>query len=252
MNCEVSNFFNPKTPTRPANFVVVKYFLLGLLISNSIESILIIPKILDVLDTNDAQHTELHGLNGKIKALEAKETEEANKEMAKNAKKAAVEIEETFEREKPKEHLKSAEKGKEGKKEDHKKKHHHTLTRRAPKRSTDTNFVAVFMLFYGSVTLCLGVVGIFKEQQSLLMGLLGVTFLGVLILISAGFSLIMLLSVSKDCLIAAICFKYLDMIKKSDLLMPQEDPQAAVAGGDMAAQGPNPFGEYSAQPTQQQ
>jgi hypothetical protein len=107
------------------------------------------------------------------------------------------------------------------------------------------------MLFYGSVTLCLGVVGIFKEAPVLLMSLMGVTFLGVLILISAGFSLIMLLSVSKDCIIAAICFKYLDMIKKSDLLMPQEDPQA---GGDMTGanpQGPNPFGEYSAQQQQQ-
>lgn len=52
---EVSELFAPQAGKRPANFVVLKYFLLGMLISNGIESIFIIPKTLSIMDENEEQ-----------------------------------------------------------------------------------------------------------------------------------------------------------------------------------------------------
>lgn len=60
--------------------------------------------------------------------------------------------------------------------------------------------------------------------------LIGVSVLGILILISAGFSLIMIMSCSKDIIIALLTYKYRDMIVTSDSPLPTA-ANIAGAGG---------------------
>lgn len=248
MSVFVSSFFSPASPRRPPNFIVIKYFLLGLLISNSIESILIIPKILDVLDQNKMQHKELEESNIKRQELkelvheaesEAKESDrETERELRRmevlQANRLLGAVSKSDQQEL--EHLET----KHGKNPRQKSGHEmtkngsttkHPVVRAKPqKKDTGTNPVAVFMLFYGSTTLCLGVGAIFYEKVLLITVLIGVSCLGTVTLISANFSLLLILSVAKDVLIAGLSFKYRQMIVES------EDPVAAsmAAGQGMA------------------
>ena len=250
----VSSFFAPANPKRPANFVVLKYFLLGLLISNSIESILIIPKILNVMDQHKMQEKELDEVN--IKRVEVKElVKEREERMLEKEKEDEREQErmmqviakglhpgpkpttrghearpktkhpnrnrnkeeEEEEEEREKEHEEGEEEEEEEEEELEKNQHKVPEVRRKPqKKETGTNFVAVFMLFYGSVTLCLGTTAVYKENALLVTILMGVSGVGTVVLISAGFSILMLLSVTKDCLIAGLSYFYRQMIIESD------------------------------------
>lgn len=251
MSVFVSSFFAPVNPRRPANFVVIKYFLLGLLISNSIESILIIPKILDVLDQNKMQHKELEESN--IKRAELKElVQEAATEAKDIDKERGRELRrleelqtemlrgvESESNRKEREHLESKhgkESSRNGQHNNNSSKKHNAVVRKKPqKKDTGTNPVAVFMLFYGSTTLCLGIAAIFYEKVLLIAILIGVSCLGTVTLISANFSLLLILSVAKDVFIAVLSFKYRQMIVESD------DPVAAsMAAGPMANQGQMP------------
>lgn len=281
----VSGFFAPSSPKRPLNFVVLKYFLLGLLISNSIESILIIPKILDVLDERRIQSKELQEINIKKEELKellaekhreeqglVKEEEREVKTVLKKVQQSEKEIEaamkateEAYEREQERKHASERkthhktgheedmaegeeyEDEEEGEEEaKHSKDHHktakqhekeeeqHVTVRKRPQRlETGTNYVAVFMLFYGSTTLCLGMTAIFKESALLLAGLISVSCLGIATLISAGFSIIMILSCCKDILIALLTYKYRDMIVSSD--MPLPTAVGVASGAEMGA-----------------
>ena len=209
----VTQFFAPANGAkRPSDFIVIKFFLLGLLISNAIESILIIPKILDVMDSTKMQAKELNDVN--IKKQELKELVEEKdreqkalaKEQIREVKVAVTEMsravdeilesaakqEDEFELKQEAEHSSSKShhhKGKpshsggvhgegdheessaahgehksgehHGKKGSHHKSGHHdkhsvTIRKRPRMTLTSTNYVAVFMLFYGSTTLCLG------------------------------------------------------------------------------------------------
>lgn len=220
MTAIVSAFFAPANPKRPANFVVIKYFLLGLLISNSIESILIIPKILDVLDQNKMQHHRLETAD--IQRKEVKELAHARQEQERKMQEIAL-----------REQQEKAEKaGEKYVPKKHKETTHKPVVRRRPQREdTGTNPVAVFMLFYGAVTLCLGIVGLFKEMQLLIAMLIGICAIGVVVLISSGFSLIMLMSVSKDTIIAILSYKYRQMIVQSDALVASELAAASGVAG---------------------
>lgn len=224
MSAITSSFFSPTNPKRPANFVVFKYFLLGLLISNSIESILIIPKILDVLDQNKMQVHEIEEV--KVKRAEVASFIAERKAEVKELKK---ELEEKRLNAKEERQL-------EEKIEQIDRDEHVEVRRKPQKKDTGTNPVAVFMLFYGAVTLCLGIVGIFRELPLLIAILIGVSFLGIVVLVSAGFSLIMLLSVSKDCIIACLAYKVRDMIVSSDLLVAGELAQAGPAVDEYSQQ----------------
>ena len=264
MTVIVTKFFGPSNPKRPANFVVIKYFLLGLLISNSIESILIIPKILDVLDQSRIQRKELEEINIKrdtlreLVAEKEKELEEVEKEknrelkvLLKEAAGLTPEEEEEEEEEaeefarggKPPGHHKKTNGGHkkktEGKKPNEEEEEHAPEVRKRPQRKeTGANAVAVFMLFYGSVTLCLGVTAVFKESALLLAGLIGVSGLGIVTLISAGFSLIMIMSCIKDIIILALSVYYRMMIVMSDA--PVQVPAAGMmnqAGAAVDAYG---------------
>lgn len=265
----VSPFFAPSTSKRPPNFVVVKYFLLGLLISNSIESVLIIPKILDVLDQSEIQTKRFQEMD--VKRAEVKELlEEKQRESAsfhrerdrefqileeargkqrvsgKDEKHGDEEKGETHaERAKTKKHhLRKSHREEESddetreeeeeaeeeaaaeeetdereaeKKAEEKEKQVHREVHKRPQRfETGNNYVAVFMLFYGSTTLCLGVPAIFKESVRLLQGLIGVSCFGILILVSSKFSIIMIMSVIKDITIVALTLYYIQMISSTD------------------------------------
>lgn len=279
----VTSFFAPASPKRPVNFIVIKYFLLGLLISNSIESILIIPKILDVLDQTRIQVKELETINIKKEELrelvseKEREQKELMKEEFREVKKVVQktkqvleeidkeikdEKEEEFEENEEKEHqegknhhsrkgnnheedMEEEEEEEEEEKKEHAGGHHdkskkpgehkkHITVRKRPQRKeTGANYVAVFMLFYGSVTLCLGLCAIFRESALLLAGLIGVSIVGILILISAGFSLIMIMSCSKDIVITVLTYKFRDMIVTSDSPLPTAANVAAAAGADV-------------------
>lgn len=251
MSVFVSSFFAPANPKRPANFVVLKYFLLGLLISNSIESILIIPKILDVLDQNKMQHKELEESN--IKRSELKElvqeaeseVKEINRERDRELKRME-ELQAEFlkgveseSNRRERENLESKHGknpgGHKGTKEGHKKEKHPTVHKKPQKKDTGTNPVAVFMLFYGSTTLCLGVTAIFYEKVLLITILIGVSCLGTVTLISANFSLLLILSVAKDVIIAGLSFKYRQMIVESENpIIPGQMAAGGMAAGGMA------------------
>ena len=274
----VSAFFAPAVPKRPPNFVVVKYFLLGLLISNSIESILIIPKILDVLDQSAIQAKALEEMDIKraeVKELVAeKQTEEKDLQRERerelkvllnekgksqnpnerengeneNENESEEEEEEAFS---PQHHTKKG--GQRGQKNHHSKGESGSASEKAreeakseseaiskeirkrPQRlETGNNYVAVFMLFYGSSTLCLGVPAIFKESVRLLQALMVLSCVGTLILVSSKFSLIMIMSVVKDAIIAALTFYYIMMIQQS------------TPPGDQYATGPTTGGPVDA------
>ncbi|KAI1307652.1 hypothetical protein HDE_00747 [Halotydeus destructor] len=107
--------------------------------------------------------------------------------------------------------------------------HHVEVRKRPQKEDTGTNPVAVFMLFYGSVTLCLGIVALFREIPVLIAGLIGVSILGIVILVSAGFSVLMLLSVTKDCIIVVLSYKYREMILASEVPAAKYTDPAAAA-----------------------
>lgn len=259
MTVFVSTFFAPCAPKRPANFIVLKYFLLGLLISNSIESILIIPKILDVLDQSAIQARELEEMDIKrteLKELVAEKEKEAQvfekekqRELDVLLQKASQgqhrnQEEESEEEEEEMEHRGQGAKEHHGKKvhhsrvlaKQHGKKNHnksdHPEVRKRPQRlETGNNLVAVFMLFYGSATLCLGIPAIFKESVQLLRVLMYLSCLGTLTLVSAKFSLLMLMSVVKDMAIAALTYQYVQMIVAST---PPTDASAGVLGGQAA------------------
>ena len=301
----MSPFFAPSTPKRPSNFVVVKYFLLGLLISNSIESVLIIPKILDVLDQSAIQTKKLEEMDIKraeVKAL-LEERQRAAKEIGGERDRELHLLESRSEsvhgkekHEKTPKHLREREEEeKEKEREDHEKnklshgggernklngkkkekklhqlkgephkgeerseeeekeleeqeeqeeeeaekkaeeKVHHEVRKRPQRLETGNNFVAVFMLFYGSTTLCLGVPAIFKESIRLLQGLMVVSCVGTLILVSTKFSLIMIMSVVKDVIIVALTFYYIQMISSSDV------PVDAAADSTIPMNGANVF-----------
>lgn len=256
MTVFVSSFFSPLSPRRPPNFVVLKYFLLGLLISNSIESILIIPKILDVLDQNKMQHKEIEEIN--LKREEVKElVEEAEKEVKEIDRERGRELRrleqlqadlmskgaETESNKKEREHLESKHGKHYGSGHQNKTRQHHVQVRKKPqKKDTGTNPVAVFMLFYGSTTLCLGIAAVFYEKVLLITILIGISCLGTITVLSANFSLLLILSVAKDILIAGLCFMFRQMIVQS------EDPLAGQVPG-MAAPGvvPQQQMDYSAQ-----
>lgn len=264
----VSTFFAPGAPKRPPNFVVVKYFLLGLLISNSIESVLIIPKILDVLDQSaiqakaiqemDIRKTELKELMIQ-KEKEARELEkERERELnvllketgakGKHINEEDIDEDDDDETNEQDEHQMSKhhpKKGKTGNSKHSSKSTHnnskqhesieHEVRKRPQRLATGNNIVAVFMLFYGSATLCLGVPAIFRESIILLRCLIYLSCLGTGILITSEFSLIMLISVVKDIAIAALTFYYLQMIVASN---PPGDGTGATAASTAAPAAP--------------
>jgi F0F1-type ATP synthase membrane subunit b/b' len=260
MSVYVTRFFGPANPKRPANFVVIKYFLLGLLISNSIESILIIPKILDVLDQSRIQVKELEEINIKkdeLKELVAeKEKDLEEMERERNRELKVLLKEKTGRKEEEEEEEEEWEEEREKARKQHQEQiGHHTqkiphhsvdnkaeevttseIRKRPQRKETGANAVAVFMLFYGSVTLCLGVTAVFRESALLLAGLVAVSALGIVTLISAGFSLIMIMSCIKDIIILALSFYYRTMIVMSDSPVQA----AAVPGGLM----PQPVDAY--------
>ena len=92
-----------------------------------------------------------------------------------------------------------------------------------------------------------GLMSILKESALLLAGLIGVSVLGILTLISAGFSLIMLMSCSKDILIVLLTYKYRDMIVTSDSPLAA-GVNAPGVGVDMTG---NPYDPNAVQMPQQ-
>lgn len=242
----VSKFFAPANPKRPANFVVVKYFLLGLLISNSIESILIIPKILDVRDESKILAKEMDEIQIKreevkdlvvekereIELIEKEKERELKVLLAKEARggkhqKSVAEEEEEEEYEEEEEEYRG--KGKHEKPEE--EENEWEVRKRPQRKETGTNPVAVFMLFYGSVTLCLGVTAVFKESAILVAALIAVSVAGIVTILSASFSLLMIMSIVKDIIIAGLSYYYRMMIVMSDNPTPGVGPGVGVMPG---------------------
>jgi len=244
----VTKFFAPANPKRPANFVVIKYFLLGLLISNSIESILIIPKILDVRDESKILAKEMDEIEIKreeVKDLVVEKEREIELIQKEKERELKVLLAKGFLEKSPgpgpgseeEEELEEEEEA-EGKEEE---KGEWEVRKRPQRKETGTNPVAVFMLFYGSVTLCLGVTAVFKESAILLAGLIAVSVAGIVTILSASFSLLMIMSIVKDIIIAGLTYYYRMMIVMSD----NPNPGAVPGVGVMPGQEGNLVVDYS-------
>lgn len=233
MDNEVTEVFAPQAGRRPPNFVVLKYFLLGMLISNGIESILIVPKTLSMMDDNEEQLQKIDNIEQDHEALklELRHYDKLLEKLKAGDHEAVRELEHkiskvnTHHESPPKKtahHTKVAEhhvpKGEKGDKEstkvEKKKKHVKTLEEeREEVYEVDTNkVVEILLLVYGILTLTMGLVAVFKENTKLLLAFIVTVALGLVVLFFSGLTLIVFMAILNDVIIALISFKYFQML----------------------------------------
>lgn len=203
---EVTEMFSPSAAHRPANFIVLKYFLLGMLISNGIESILIVPKTLSMMDENEeqlqkldeiyAEHdqfkAQLEAYNREFQQLEQREYEDLQRIGGHNVQSPSVHHQQspvaTLPPPRPQHHL----------------------------DEVDTNkLIEITLLLYGIVTLAIGIYAVFKEIPKLLMAFIGVVALGLVMLFFSGLTLLVFMAVLNDIIIAIVSFKFLQLLNSS-------------------------------------
>jgi len=205
MEVEVTEPFGPQTGKRPTNFVVLKYFLLGMLISNGIESIFIVPKTLSMMDDNEEKIQKLDDIYMEHEAFKAKlseyhrmvERRERNKydKIGGHIKDSLNKLENA-----------TAEKN-------HRLRKIAIPTPSTDKDNVDTNrLVEVMLLLYGVVTMAMGIYAVFKESDKLLLAFIGVVCLGLVMLFFSGLTLLVFMAVLNDVIIALISFKYYQML----------------------------------------
>jgi len=212
---EVTELFAPQAGKRPVNFIVLKYFLLGMLISNGIESILIVPKTLTMMDENEEQlqrideieqehdefKLELQRIDRMVESIQNREHHELKEIETKEPSNA---------REQGKEAHRKVHKVKKAKSPDHKRRGE---TKEEEESNVDTNrVVEVLLLMYGVITLGIGLFSVFKEHAKLLMVFIAVVALGLVVLFFSGLTLIVFMAILNDIIIALISFTYLQML----------------------------------------
>ena len=222
MEVEVTEFFGPNK--RPTNFIVLKYFLLGMLISNGIESILIVPKTLNMMDENEEQLQKLDVIYQEHDAFKA-QLDEYNREF-KHLEERELDDIQTIS-------------GKGNVEEGPHKTGHRghkpvaTLPPPRPKEyEVDTNkLIEITLLIYGILTLALGIFAVFKEHAKLLLVFVGVVALGLVMLFFSGLTLLVFMAVLNDVIIALVAFKYYQLMSAPLDAAYGGVPQAAAAGG---------------------
>lgn len=218
MEVEVSEVFGPAVGKRPANFVVLKYFLLGLMFSNAIECILIVPMTLSMMHENREQLEHLASIYEEHDAFkqELHDISLLNKKVVHLQK-------ETFNvmtGEGLDEHEAGLSEGPAG---DHntktisKHRKHNKVTfeeSQEPLGGTiNAQMNEYILLVYGIVTMAMGILAVFKEHEKLLMIFMGTTVFGLVDLFFAGLTLIVFMAILNDVIIALVSFKFLQMMR---------------------------------------
>ncbi|KAI1286652.1 hypothetical protein HDE_10362 [Halotydeus destructor] len=214
MEVEVTSpFLEPAQ--RSTNFVVLKFFLLGMLISNGIESILIVPKTLSMMDDNeekvrkldliyvqhDAFKAQLDEYSQLVDTVRQEEHQDIEKLSQHNVKQAV------------KGHNKSHPAASPGHHKAHRPRKVIIPAHKKDEQEVDTNrVVEVSLLVYGLLTLGLGIFSVFKENAKLLLVFIGVVALGLIMLFFSGLTLLVFMAVLNDIIIALISFKYYQML----------------------------------------
>lgn len=212
MEVEVTEIFAPQAGKRPANFVVLKYFLLGMLFSNAIESILIVPKTLSLMEDNEEELEKLARIYEEHDAFKTQ-----LHEYSLVTKKVIHEEKENF-------NVMVGADEKEGQ--------HHTSTHKTakPKKKHKTikfaeeegplggaaneKMIEYMLLIYGVLTCSLGIFAVFKEQDKLLMIFIGIVGLGLVVLFFSGLTLIVFMAILNDVIIGIVSFKFLQMMSQ--------------------------------------
>jgi len=208
MEVDVTEVFAPQAGKRPANFVVLKYFLLGMLFSNAIESILIVPKTLSLMEDNeeeleklariyeehDAFKTQLHEYSLVAKKIIHEEKENFNVMVGEDKAKQT-----THKTVRP-------------------KKKHHTIKFAEEEGplggAANEKLIEYMLLIYGILTCSLGIYAVFKEQDKLLVIFIGIVGLGLIVLFFSGLTLIVFMAILNDVIIGIVSYKFLQMMSE--------------------------------------
>lgn len=212
MEVEVSEIFSPAAGKRAANFVVLKYFLLGMMFSNAIESILIVPKTLSLMEENQRQlehlgmlmeeHEEFKGELHEL-TLVSQKAMEGQKELFNAFTGGAEENRKRLEQKTEEPAVV-------------KKKHRTRITFEDDTEPMggrkNEKMIEYMLLIYGIVTMASGIVAVFKELDKLLILFIGTTTLGLVVLFFSGLTLIVFMAILNDVIIALVSFKYWQMM----------------------------------------
>ena len=207
MEVEVTEMFSPQAGKRPANFVVLKYFLLGMLFSNAIESILIVPKTLSLMEENEEDLEKL------ARIYEEHDTfKNQLREYSQVTKKIIKQEKENF----------NDMVGNEGTEDTHESNQHHKKPKKKHIKfaedegplggAANEKMIEYMLLIYGILTCGLGIFAVFKEQDKLLMIFIGIVGLGLIVLFFSGLTLIVFMAILNDVIIGIVSYKYLQMM----------------------------------------
>lgn len=213
MEVEVTEVFSPKAGKRPINFIVLKYFLLGMLFSNGIESILIIPKTLSLMEANENQLEKLaivydehdtfkHQLKqlSQISGSEVRREEKSFDYLEAKTTKSIVHHEKESTNENKIQHTNS------------KSKYVFENNDEPMSGSVNDTVIEYAILAYGIITLAIGVFAVFQENSKLLMLFIIIVTVGLVILFFSGLTLIVFMAILNDVIIALISFSFLQML----------------------------------------
>ena len=240
----MTEIFAPQAGKRPTNFVVLKYFLLGMLFSNGIESILIIPKTLSLMENNEIELEKLANLYeehdlfkeelkeySELSHTEVKQQAESfNKLLGEKAIKSGHETSHPSD---------SGVQVKTSKAKIYFEENDEPMS-----GSVNDTIIEYMILAYGIVTLALGILAVFKEQAKLLMLFIAIVAVGLVILFFSGLTLIVFMAILNDVIIALISFKFLQMLNA-----PVNDYGAYGAPIDTTFGGTVTTATFAEQPT---
>lgn len=202
--------FAPAAGKRPANFIVLKYFLLGMMFSNAIESIFIVPKTLSLMEENQVQLEHLASIYEEHDAFKAElhELSETNKQILRQQKTTFdAMVGEDAKGEKDEE-----DKIQHHKEPDHSKKSRPRITFEEDQEPmggrNNEKMIEYMLMIYGIVTMASGILAVFKELDKLLILFIGTTALGLIVLFFSGLTLIVFMAILNDVIIALVSFKY--------------------------------------------
>jgi len=235
MEVEVTEVFAPQAGKRCANFVVLKYFLLGMLFSNAIESILIVPKTLSLMEENEVELLKLANLYEEHDAFKQQLTE-----YSKLSKSVIHEEKEAFNV-----MVEGKKVGKEGKGQHHKeaethhtkKKGHHKQIKFAESEepmggAINEKLIEYMLLVYGILTCALGIYAVFTEHPKLIIVFIAIVCIGLVILFFSGLTLIVFMAVLNDVIIGIVSYKFLQMMSAP---VAAEYAYGVPIGGGIAA-----------------
>lgn len=99
------------------------------------------------------------------------------------------------------------------------------------------------LLFYGIITLALGIFSVFKEHDKLLMAFIAAVAVGLVILFFSGLTLVVFMAILNDVIIAIISFKYLQLLQAP----VEADPYGGGSYGGPVMATAGPYGQVPQQ-----